>query len=281
MANPNHPHPAMAPAHKPNRGTDAIPAQEPALDRHPPQHLVGSAHGMLESPHSRHSRWAVLLLITALHGAGLGWIYALSARQPAMQPVSAPPMVMAQLLPQPKLQPAVETPPSLPLPKPAPLPKPVPLPKQRLQRPPKATRAPKTAPSERALTTPKQQEQTAAADAPVDKTAPLAAAPPSLPTPAPPAAVVAPRFDAAYLNNPPPSYPPVLRRLGEVGKVMLRVHVTVEGSAGEVRIQNSSGSSLFDEAALHAVRQWRFIPARQGDTAVAAWVQVPIIFQLN
>ena len=62
---------------------------------------------------------------------------------------------------------------------------------------------------------------------------------------------------------------------------MLRVFVTPEGTAGEVRIQSSSGSPLFDEAALEAVRQWRFVPARQGDNAVAAWVQVPIVFRLT
>lgn len=118
---------------------------------------------------------------------------------------------------------------------------------------------------------------------------PLAVAAPALPSPpapappapAPVAAITPPRFNAAYLNNPPPAYPPMARRMGEEGKVMLRVLVTPEGTAGEVRIQTSSGSSVFDDAALDAVRHWRFVPARQGDNSVAAWVQVPVVFKLG
>ena len=69
--------------------------------------------------------------------------------------------------------------------------------------------------------------------------------------------------------------------MGDEGKVMLRVFVTPEGTAGEVRVLTSSGSPMFDDAAMAAVRQWRFVPARQGDNAVSAWVQVPIVFKLG
>lgn len=62
---------------------------------------------------------------------------------------------------------------------------------------------------------------------------------------------------------------------------MLRVLVTAEGAASEVRVLNPSSSPLFDEAAVAAVRKWRFVPARRGDTPVAEWVQVPIEFKLN
>lgn len=100
-----------------------------------------------------------------------------------------------------------------------------------------------------------------------------------------PASVEAPleaaRFDAAYLRNPPPPYPPLSRRLGEQGKVDLRVHVNAEGLPTEVEIKSSSGSRRLDESALETVRKWRFIPARQDDRPVAAWVIVPINFHLE
>ena len=35
------------------------------------------------------------------------------------------------------------------------------------------------------------------------------------------------------------------------------------------------------EAAVAAVRQWRFVAARQGDAKVAAWVIVPLRFDLD
>ncbi|MEO8135894.1 MAG: energy transducer TonB [Betaproteobacteria bacterium] len=113
--------------------------------------------------------------------------------------------------------------------------------------------------------------------------APVIAAPPAPPAPvdveAPP--VAPPRFDAAYLNNPPPAYPAFSRRTGEQGKVMLRVHVTAQGSTDEVTLKTSSGFPRLDESALNTVRQWRFVPARQGEQVVAAWVLVPLTFRLE
>ncbi|WP_265949242.1 energy transducer TonB [Dechloromonas sp. A34] len=101
--------------------------------------------------------------------------------------------------------------------------------------------------------------------------------------PAGPAAepVVQARFDADYLKNPAPAYPPLSRRMGEEGKVILRVSVTPQGSADSVEIKTSSGSSRLDEAAQKTVRNWKFIPAKRGDLAVQSWVLVPIIFKLE
>lgn len=89
-----------------------------------------------------------------------------------------------------------------------------------------------------------------------------------------------PRFDADYLNNPAPRYPALSRRLREEGVVMLRVYVLPSGLPETVELKRSSGSTRLDESALMAVRQWRFLPARSGDIAVAAWVVVPIAFSL-
>lgn len=89
------------------------------------------------------------------------------------------------------------------------------------------------------------------------------------------------RFDADYLKNPAPPYPPQSRRLGEEGKVILRVRVSPEGMAEQVEIRTSSGSSRLDDSALRTVRSWKFIPARRGNTAVESWVLVPIIFKLE
>ncbi len=95
------------------------------------------------------------------------------------------------------------------------------------------------------------------------------------------AARTEPVFDAAYLHNPPPVYPLPARRSGVQGKVMLEVAVTAQGSAREVEVARSSGSSLLDNAAQDAVRQWRFVPAHRGDEVVEARVVVPVEFKLN
>jgi len=71
------------------------------------------------------------------------------------------------------------------------------------------------------------------------------------------------------------------RRRGEQGTVVLKVLVTAEGLAGSVSVQSSSGSSALDQAALEAVRNWKFVPARQGTQPVEGWHFVPIVFKLE
>lgn len=90
-----------------------------------------------------------------------------------------------------------------------------------------------------------------------------------------------PNFNAAYLDNPAPKYPSVARRLGEQGLVLLNVQVTADGAAGSVELQTGSGSRRLDEAALEAVKKWRFTPAKRGDQAVSASVVVPVRFSLE
>ena len=91
----------------------------------------------------------------------------------------------------------------------------------------------------------------------------------------------APQFGADYLNNPAPTYPALSRRSGEQGRVLLRVFVDEIGAAKTVEISQSSGFPRLDTAAAEAVRQWRFIAAHRGDESIAAWVLVPIHFNLR
>ncbi|MEW6678458.1 MAG: energy transducer TonB [Pseudomonadota bacterium] len=109
--------------------------------------------------------------------------------------------------------------------------------------------------------------------------APLVQAPTSSPIVPPP--LIPPRFDAAYLDNPAPRYPALSRRRQEEGRVLLRVHVSPEGVASQVEIRESSGFERLDHAAREAVLRWHFVPARQGDQAVAGWVLVPISFSIR
>ena len=89
-----------------------------------------------------------------------------------------------------------------------------------------------------------------------------------------------PLFNADYLHNPKPAYPLIARRLRLEGTAIVRALVSPEGKAEIVRLGTSSGSNVLDQAALNAVRTWSFVPARQGNQAVSAWVDVPIRFRL-
>jgi protein TonB len=90
-----------------------------------------------------------------------------------------------------------------------------------------------------------------------------------------------PHFDVAYLNNPRPAYPPIARKLGIEGVVLLRVDVSAKGTPEKIVIAQTSGASLLDEAAMKAVQGWTFVPARRGDAPIAHPVEVPIRFQLK
>ena len=64
-----------------------------------------------------------------------------------------------------------------------------------------------------------------------------------------------------------PTYPPTSRRLGEEGTVRLKVLVDERGRARDVQVAKSSGFARLDEAAMTAVRKWRFVAATDGVNA--------------
>jgi periplasmic protein TonB len=112
-------------------------------------------------------------------------------------------------------------------------------------------------------------------------TSPQASPPMEAEAPPAPPMVTPARFDADYLSNPKPVYPVASRRLGEEGKVTLRVKVSPDGTPITVEIKQSCGFPRLDGAARDAVEHWRFVPARRGDAAIESWVSVPIIFSLQ
>ncbi len=63
------------------------------------------------------------------------------------------------------------------------------------------------------------------------------------------------------------------------GSVMVKVLVGVDGKPEQVELDQSSGSSAFDEAAVAGVSKWAFTPAQRDGKSVAAWVRVPIRFE--
>jgi protein TonB len=113
--------------------------------------------------------------------------------------------------------------------------------------------------------------------------APVAAAPvaPVAPAPPPPPKVELPSSDAAYLQNPKPSYPSLSKRLGEQGKVIIRVLIGVDGLAQKTEIRQSSGFDRLDQAALTTVQRWRYVPGKRNGVAEAMWFNVPVNFVLE
>lgn len=88
-------------------------------------------------------------------------------------------------------------------------------------------------------------------------------------------------YRANYAHNPKPDYPTIAKSRGWQGKVLLRVKVSAQGLSDGVTVEKSSGHEMLDESAIEAVKKWRFIPAKRGDTPVASSVIVPIVFTLR
>lgn len=89
------------------------------------------------------------------------------------------------------------------------------------------------------------------------------------------------RQSPSSLQNPAPRYPWEARVHGWHGTVFLEALVMPSGQAASVRVVRSSGHPPLDGAALAALRQWRFIPARRGTQMVASRVEIPITFKLE
>jgi protein TonB len=102
------------------------------------------------------------------------------------------------------------------------------------------------------------------------------AAPPA--PPAPPSKVKA-DLSTHVISAVPPRYPTESRRSHEQGTVVLGLTLDVNGKVAEISIVHSSGYRRLDEAALRAVRKWRWAPTlRDGQPAIVqGQVEIPFV----
>jgi protein TonB len=88
-------------------------------------------------------------------------------------------------------------------------------------------------------------------------------------------------FVADELHNPSPEYPEMAVFLGYQGNAYVRIHVSAKGLSERVDILKSSGHKILDESAAEALKNWRFIPSKQGETPVADTVIISVVFTLR
>lgn len=87
--------------------------------------------------------------------------------------------------------------------------------------------------------------------------------------------------DLKTSNRVEPTYPSSSRRAGEEGTVRLKVLVDEKGRPRDVAVAASSGFARLDQAAMEAVRKWRFVAATDGTNPISAWTHVNITFRLT
>ncbi|MDP1997244.1 MAG: energy transducer TonB [Gallionella sp.] len=214
-------------------------------------------------------RLLVVALVALAHGLlAWSWVMLPSLSKPVRHEMS----VSVTLPAPPQPAPPEPKPPEPPKPKPKPVVKPKPVKPQPVQPAPQI--AMPDAPEERPLQEEPPPEEVNSAPSQPAENQPAPAAPVRGPD-------REPDYQAAYLKNPVPSYPMVARRMGWQGRVVLNVEVLASGSPGQVKLYQSSGHDVLDNAAIKAVSGWRFVAARQNGLAVAKWFLVPIPFILK
>ena len=78
-----------------------------------------------------------------------------------------------------------------------------------------------------------------------------------------------------------PTYPAISRRMGEEGKLVLRVELDESGHIDEAQVIDSSGYARLDNAALEAVKNWQCRPSMRNGQPVRAIALQPFNFVLQ
>jgi TonB family protein len=101
-----------------------------------------------------------------------------------------------------------------------------------------------------------------------------------------PAATENPSRPAAIPDRDPqpiarikPVYPPEALARGDQGYVTIHVDIDAAGAPARVFVSRSSGHDALDQAALAALREWRFHPAIRGGKPVPSSMEEPILFK--
>jgi len=72
------------------------------------------------------------------------------------------------------------------------------------------------------------------------------------------------------VEGPEPVYPALSKRLGEEGTVLCHLYIGDDGRVVRVTLERSSGYPRLDQAALAALRQWRFLAALERGISIPA-----------
>lgn len=201
--------------------------------------------------------WLYLLLSLALH-LGVGWL--LREFQAKPDPLAwQPPMAIQLVSLAPVLAPKASSEP----------PRPMPVKTQPAAA--KTSPRPEARPSQPV----RPPAHTASQSVATSQTASSIAAPPPRLTP-----VVSLR--PSFVTPPPaPRYPSVARRRNQQGIVRVEVQLDERGQQQKLTLTGSSGVASLDQAALDAVKNWRFRPEIVDGRAVPSRVEIPIEFALT
>lgn len=100
------------------------------------------------------------------------------------------------------------------------------------------------------------------------------------PKPAPPV-IAPPGVDPRYAGDLQPAYPPAERRMGNEGRVTVRVLVGTDGRVKRVEKVSAANEAFFRATQEQALRRWRFRPGTRNGVPEEAWRTMTVTFVLE
>ena len=102
------------------------------------------------------------------------------------------------------------------------------------------------------------------------------------PPPSGPKVVFIPYDDPPVAMTPiRPQYPEIAQEAGIEGVVVVQAFIDEKGRVKETLILKGVPNTGLDEAAMEAIRNTRFRPAKQRERAVGVWISIPVNFRLK
>lgn len=216
---------------------------------------VLSRRGLRESAAA--DRGTGLVVVVLLHAAIIAALLQIGAVREALRETS--PLFVSFVSPEPKAEPEPPAPP-----------------------PPGPPSPSRLITSERPVTTP---AEFTAPPTPVDD---APSAPNAVEAPAAPAAAATPGTatpkvitSVQYMRAPRVEYPMASRRLGEHGRVVVRVLIDGSGHAERVELHQATRYPRLNEAALRAAQEALYRPYTENGEALVVWALVPVLFELS
>jgi len=87
----------------------------------------------------------------------------------------------------------------------------------------------------------------------------------------------------SILRKVDPDYPESARQAAVEGTVIVKIRILKNGRPGNISISRTSGYGELDNAAIAAVQQWIFVPAKDRDSGeeLISEVTIPVAFRLQ
>ena len=82
-------------------------------------------------------------------------------------------------------------------------------------------------------------------------------------------------------KNPHPAYPLIARKKGWEGRVLIQAEIDREGNVSGIKVLESSGFKVLDNASLETLKKWKFTPAKIGNKFVDDTVNIPVKFLIT